>query len=283
MSKRLKQNAKRGCVLGFGFAIIITISLSQMNYNEIGLSVLSLVKNISGKAVDVSSLAKEETALINHDLWDQVLKQYVSQDGNVNYSSLLKDQEQFNQYLSLLSQNPPGHNWSQQDQLVYWINAYNAFTVKLILNHYPLKSIKDISKGLPMINSPWDIKFFTIGDVPFDLNTIEHEILRKLDEPRIHFAINCASFSCPVLRKEAYIAEHLEQQLQEQTHLFINNPSKNTITSTEQTISKIFDWFSSDFGSANGVKALLNKHHKSFDEKKNISYMDYNWSLNEAE
>lgn len=274
---------KRKFIL-FGVVVGTVLALigSRMNYNEIGLSLLSWVKNVSGKAVDVSALSLEHQALIRHDLWDEILKLHVEANGNVKYADILTDQLKLDQYLSLLSQNPPGKNWSIEEQLAYWINTYNAFTVKLILNHYPLESIKDISNGLPMINSPWDIKFFKIGGVDFDLNTIEHEILRTLDEPRIHFAINCASFSCPALRTEAYTAERLESQLEDQTAVFVNNYDKNKISERETSISKIFDWFSSDFDSIGGVKTMLKKYHKHYTEKNNIQFLDYDWSLNKA-
>lgn len=253
-----------------------------MNYNEIGLSVLSWVKKISGKEVDVTGLPNAPKPTIKHDGWNQILQQYVSADGSVDYAGLLNKQNRLNEYLALLSESPPGNNWNAQQILAYWINAYNAFTVKLILDHYPLDSIKDISSGLPMINSPWDIKFFNIDGIPFDLNTIEHDILRKLDEPRIHFAINCASFSCPVLRNEAYTAEDLEHQLEEQTRLFINNPDKNDISEGVLSISKIFEWFSSDFSSLGGVKTLLKKHHELYNDQNDIQYLEYNWSLNRS-
>jgi hypothetical protein len=145
-----------------------------------------------------------------------------------------------------------------------------------------LKSIKDISSGLPMINSPWDIKFFKIGNVEFDLNTIEHEILRKqFNEPRIHFAINCASFSCPILRNEAYDADKLEAQLDEQALRFIQNPDKNIINEKQILLSPIFSWFEKDFTINQSLKTYLKKYHPSVDEQLPIRFMDYDWSLNE--
>ncbi len=282
MLTQLATRKSKLYVIGLALAIVLGLIVSKMNYNEIGLGVLTWVKKVSGQAVDISALGSTQQALIKHDLWDEILNRYVEVDGNVKYGELLNNQIELDEYLSRLSQNPPGKNWNIHEQLAYWINAYNAFTVKLILNHYPLESIKDISSGLPMINSPWDIKFFKIGGVDFDLNTIEHQILRKLDEPRIHFAINCASYSCPVLRKEAYTAEQLETQLEHQTSVFINNPNKNKINQKETYISKIFDWFSSDFDSLGGDNALLKKYHSEFNDKNDIQYMDYDWSLNKA-
>jgi hypothetical protein len=257
---------------------------SRMNINEIGLSVLSWIKKIKGNSVKLGEIAHRERPLISHQIWSDLLEKYVTEDGNVNYQGFLTDSVALNRYLALLSENPPGNNWSEADRLAYWINVYNAFTVKLILNHYPLKSIKDISDGLPMLNSPWDIKFFKIGDTPFDLNTVEHEILRKqFNEPRIHFAINCASFSCPKLRTEAYEADKLEQQLAEQARDFLNNPEKNLITENEIRLSKIFDWFKNDFTRETDLLAFIKKYYPSLSTNTEVEYMEYDWTLNEAQ
>ena len=143
---------------------------------------------------------------VSHEIWNGLVQKYASKDGKVNYKGFIQDSVLFNKYLTILKNNHPNDkNWNEAEQLAYWINAYNAYTVKLIIDNYPLKSIKDIKKGLPFINSVWDIKFIKIEGATYDLNNIEHSILRtKYNEPRIHFAINCASFSCPNLRPEAF-------------------------------------------------------------------------------
>ncbi len=255
-----------------------------MNLNDIGLKVLRWVKKIIGQSVDLKSLERQNTTVIEHQIWSGLVAQHVQASGKVDYNGFRKDNERLSEYLELLSNNPPGKNWSQTEQLAYWINAYNAFTVKLILDHYPLKSIRDIGRGLPMVNSPWDIKFFAIGNVSFDLNTIEHEILRKrFNEPRIHFAINCASVSCPKLRNEAFTAEKLIDQLEDQARQFINNPEKNVIESARIKVSKIFDWFKSDFTKTQSLMTYL-QEYTEMDLSGNttkVDYMDYNWNLNE--
>jgi len=126
---------------------------------------------------------------ISHEIWTELF------DGKVNYKGFAEDKARFDEYLNLLNTHHPNDkNWSKNEQLAYWINAYNAYTVELILKHYPVVSIKDIKKGLPFLNSVWDIEFIEIEGNTYDLNHIEHEILRKeFDEPRIHFAIVCAS------------------------------------------------------------------------------------------
>jgi len=256
---------------------------NNMNINDIGLSLLSWVKKIKGDAVDLKQINKKNSEIMKHDSWSVLLRKYVTENGQVNYKGFLQDNESFQEYLDKLSLNPPGENWSKEEQLAYWINAYNAYTVKLIIDNYPLKSIKTIGDGLPMVNSPWDIKFFKIGGVDFDLNTIEHEILRKkYNEPRIHFAINCASVSCPKLRNEAFTAEELHTQLDDQANAFINNTSKNKFTDNEISLSKIFNWFESDFIKEKPLDEFLKKYKtiNNFKDAK-IGYLDYDWNLNE--
>ena len=270
-------------------ALIISLSslygfmkINNYNIDDIGLNLLSSIKRLRGDSIDLSSISSQETAIPDHSAWTELLDLYVTETGKVNYKGFIEDKVRLEEYLNTLSSFPPGENWRTQDKLAYWINAYNAFTVKLIVDNYPLKSIKDIANGLPMINSPWDIKFFKIGETDFDLNTIEHEILRKqFDEPRIHFAINCASFSCPRLRNEAYETEKLEEQLEEQASLFINNPDKNLISSSNTKLSKLFSWFESDFLKDGGVKSFIKKYNQSLNENSKIEYLEYIWTLNE--
>ena len=268
------------------FLVLISIlvftlfKIFNWNTNTIALGILSFVKHIKGDSIDLTQLRNENSQTIEHDVWDTLLRKHVSDLGKVDYANFLHSKIDLQNYLDLLSDNPPAENWNKNEKLAYWINAYNAFTVQLILDNYPLESIKDISDGLPMIGSPWDIKFFKIGGIEFDLNTIEHEILRKqFSEPRIHFAINCASISCPRLRNEAYTATFLNSQLEDQTAYFLKN--KNTINENETKLSKIFDWFESDFTDENTIPEFLSRYQPSFDIKNTIEYLDYNWALNE--
>jgi len=267
--------------------IILTGNYTIMvnkNINDIGLSLLQCIKKIKGEEVDVAALETVETAIIAHSLWDALLKKHVALSGSVDYKGFMADKNQLQQYLDLLSNNPPAKNWSTEDQLAYWINAYNAFTVKLIIDHYPVQSIKKIDGTLPIIKSPWDIKFFKIGGIDFDLNTIEHVILRKqFEEPRIHFAINCASVSCPNLRKEAFTAAVLETQLEEQATIFINNPIKNKISKDRLQLSPLFDWFKSDFTKEQDLLAFLQPYTTvSLHSDIPLEYLDYDWNLNEV-
>lgn len=212
---------------------------------------------------------------IDHSKWDILLRKNVSNTGKVNYKGFLKDKATLESYLTHLSANEPSKSWSKNATLAYWINVYNAFTVKLIIDNYPTKSIKDI-------NNPWGKKFFSIGNTKYSLEQVEHEILRKMGEPRIHFAINCASFSCPNLLNEAYTETKLEKQLSQVAKNFINDNTKNTITKSKIEISEIFNWFGGDFKTKGTLIDFINNYSNvKIDAKAKISFKDYNWSLNE--
>lgn len=235
-----------------------------------------------GQNYDVASNSKPVT----HEIWDALLKKHVSAKGGVDYQGLMLDSVKLNSYLKLLSENHPNaKNWSRNEQLAYWINAYNAFTVKLITKYYPVKSIKDIKKGVPFVNTVWDIKFIKIESATYDLNNIEHSIIRpKFNDPRIHFAVNCASGSCPSLLNEAYTAKRLDEQLDKVARSFLADKSKNKIASASKAeLSKIFSWYKGDFtGKGQTVIDFINKYAPvKLDAKATITYLDYDWSLNE--
>jgi Protein of unknown function, DUF547 len=225
-------------------------------------------------------------APVDHSTYDRLLRKYVSDKGLVNYKAWKGDQKELNQYLDLLSKNPPGANWSKAEQMAYWINAYNAYTIKLILNHYPVESIKDIGSKIkiPFVTTPWAAEFFSIGGKKMSLDDIEHGTLRKkYDDPRIHFALVCASVSCPRLRNEAYTAAKLNQQLDDQGRDFLNDPAKNKISKEGAQLSKYFDWYKGDW-SKNGqsVAKWVNKYSATpMSPTAKITYLDYNWKLNE--
>ena len=221
---------------------------------------------------------------ISHASWTSLLQKHVSPDGRVNYQGFIGDKKEFDTYLASLSGNHPNDkNWSKDEQLAYWINAYNAFTVKLVVDNYPVESIKDIKKGLPMINSVWDIKFIEIEGEKYDLNNIEHSILRKeFDEPRIHFAINCASVSCPLLLNEAYTADKVEAQLEAQSRAFLSDPTRNKVSTDKLELSKIFTWFKGDFTKNGSLAEFIDRYTDtkvSPDAK--IDFLPYDWNLND--
>lgn len=213
-----------------------------------------------------------------HFLWNKLLQKHVSKNGNVNYKGFLKDQKDFYDYLralDLMYKHESFNTLSKEEKLAFWINAYNAFTVDLILRNYPITSIKNIK-------DPWKKRLWKLGDKWFNLDEIEHKILRKMNEPRIHFAINCASISCPKLQNKAFTPESLDTQLTNATKEFLSDTSKNIISKDRIKISKIFQWFSKDFKTNGTLIDFLNTYSTvqiSANAKK--SFLDYNWNLNE--
>ncbi|MEL6699722.1 MAG: DUF547 domain-containing protein [Bacteroidota bacterium] len=254
----------------------------NMNANAFGVYALNQLKQLIETKVDFEVLHQGTRDPISHQGWDSLLQQYVNVQGEVDYASWKKEPAGLQAYLDLLSQNPPSSSWSESEQLAYWINAYNAYTIALVLDHYPLESIKDIAGSIPFINSSFDVKFFEIGGFAFDLNTIEHQVLRaQFEEPRIHFAINCASFSCPRLLNEAYTADRLDAQLQAQAKEFINDPNKNKLTADQVALSMIFSWFEGDFTKNGSLVAFLNQYSETpIATAAEINHMTYDWSLN---
>ena len=250
----------------------------------IGLTVAGTTAFREPQSVAVASAVAAEP--VSHALFDQLAKKYVDAKGLVNYKGFKKDETELKKYLDVLAKNPPTDTWSQNEQMAYWINAYNANTIQLILDHYPVKSIKDIGSRIkiPFVNTPWDIKFIKVGDETYDLNRIEHGTLRKkFDDRRIHFALVCAARSCPRLRNEAYTAAKLDAQLDDQGSDFLNNPAKNSITSKKASLSKYFDWYKGDWkDSGKSVEYWVNKYAKTkINKDTEISYLEYNWALNE--
>ena len=214
-----------------------------------------------------------QTDEISHSDFNDLLKKHVTTTGEVDYVGFKSEKAKLNSYTTFLSNNPPKESWSKNEKLAFWINAYNAFTIKLIVDNYPLKSITDLYDG-----KPWDQKWIKIGTNTYSLNNIENDIIRpKFKDARIHFAVNCAAKSCPKLMNEAYKTNQLDAQLNKQTEAFINS-SQNDLTASEIKISKIFDWYAIDFG--NVVDFLNNYSNTEINSGAQISYKEYDWALN---
>jgi hypothetical protein len=230
----------------------------------------------------------------DHELFKSFLKKYVVK-GLVDYKHL-KDDKQLDEYLSQLSNANPD-KLNRNEKLAFWINAYNAFTLQVVRDNYPIESITDLHTGGKVIgyllgNTVWDKEFITIKNKKYSLNDIEHKILRKMNEPRIHFAIVCASISCPELRDEAFEANKIDAQLQEQATKFLNDKSRNhfDLKNRKAYLSEIFNWFGEDFGKSDEnilkyvshfISEDISNDIKSNLSKWNIYYNDYNWNLNE--
>lgn len=221
--------------------------------------------------------------------FDKLLKTYVSEEGWVDYDAWSASEDakaRLQGFLEAMARFDPS-SLRGSEELAFWINAYNAFAIAEVLERYPVDSIRPTFLGIP------DRSFFVatkhrVNGQAYSLDQIEHDILRKLDEVRIHFAINCASISCPKLRNEAYTTSRLDMQLTEQASLFINDQSRNQfdVTTARAQLSKIFDWFRKDFDTVGGVVTYLRQFAQGEalivlqDSNLIIGYLDYDWSLN---
>jgi len=212
----------------------------------------------------------------DHSAWTNELKKYVSAEGKVNYAEWVKDTVGIDLYLKSLSDSPPQNIWHKNEKLAYWINAYNAFTIKLVLDHYPIQSIRDLDNG-----KVWERIWITLGSDTYSLNQIENEIIRiQFTEPRIHFALNCAAKSCPPLLNEAFETVNVDAQLDKQAKRFINNPQFNEINSTGIKISKLFSWYKGDFKP--DLITFLNRYLSiPITDGTKVEYLPYDWGLNE--
>ena len=220
---------------------------------------------------------------MDHGLYAELLKKYV-QNGTVDYQGFKSVEIKLDQYLKFLEETDT-KKLSRDEQFAFYINAYNAWTIKLILTGYPgIKSIKDLGS---IFKSPWKKQIARINGDIITLDHIEHDILRPgFKDPRVHFAINCAAKSCPPLRPEPYRADILEQQLDEMARAFINDSRRNRIEGRTLYVSSIFKWFSEDFN--NDVVGFFLKYaqgdlKKQLEDSKSkikVKYLDYDWSLN---
>lgn len=230
------------------------------------------MKHVQEKVEKVKEM-KEEMAF-SHKAFDGLLRKHVSSTGKVNYSGFKSDQAILEGYLKQLEAQPVESGWGKNKKLAYWINAYNAYTVDLIINNYPIKSITDLEGG-----KPWDKKFIKLNGKTLSLNDIENVIIRPtFKDARIHFAVNCAAKSCPPLMNKAWTASNLQSELEKRTKAFVNDSKHNTIGGGSATISKIFEWYAVDFGNLNDYLA---KYNSSVNSSTSISYNEYDWSLNE--
>ena len=218
--------------------------------------------------------AADTKPALSHKIWDDLLRKNVN-SGLVDYAAMKQQVDKLDEYLDVLAQNPPSASWPKSRKIAYWINAYNANTVKLIVKNYPVKSIRDLDGG-----DPWAKKWIKIGGDMYSLNQIEKEILLKqLDEPRVHFAVNCAAMSCPPLLGRAYEEGSLEATLTQQTKAFLTNTSYNKIAPKSLELSKIFDWYAADFGN-DVVGFVRTKSGIDIKDNPKVTYLEYNWKLN---
>lgn len=276
-------------------ANILKLNIMKINY-RILLSVLFIAlsvghskgatkasietKNASYK-VDVNLKVAEENkpTSVNHSSFNKLLQSYVSANGNVNYTGLVKDKSDLKAYIIALTKINPS-SLSKNEKLAYWINAYNALTLDQIITNYPTTSILKIANG-----KVWDQTLsYKFDGKTLTLNQIEKKILlgNDLFDARIHFAVNCAAVSCPSLINKAYTADNVQALLTQNTKAALSNPTFNKISTAKSSISMLFNWYKADFDKAEGsVINFINKYSSTkVNSNTKIDYLEYNWNLN---
>jgi hypothetical protein len=222
---------------------------------------------------------------LDHGIYAELLSKHV-RNGRVDYAGFKADEARLDQYLKLLEGIDPGQ-LPREEQFAFYINAYNAWTIKLILSAYPgVKSIKDLGS---LFQSPWTKEFVRILGRVVTLDHIEHDILRpRFKDPRVHFAINCASKSCPPLLAEPYRGRTLDAQLTRVTTDFLNRPANSRLEGDYLWVSSIFKWFAEDFNQdvigfhLTYAQGDLKQKLQAGRDRIEVKYMDYDWSLNGA-
>jgi len=212
-------------------------------------------------------------------VFNDLLQKHVTKTGIVDYKSFKNDEAKLDSYISYLEKNNPVSTWSDNKKKAFWINAYNAYTIKIILENFPIKSIINIKQ---MGKTAWKIPFAKVGNKTYTLDHIEHKILREnFVDPRIHVGVNCASSSCPKLGNKAFTEENIETELSHLMKDFINDTLRNKLSKKKIQISSIFDWFKGDFTQNGSVIDYINKYANiEINPKAKISYLKYDWALN---
>ncbi len=236
---------------------------------------------------------KGSSTIVDHGIWDQFLKRYVMTDkaglNLVAYGKITEaDTKKLHGYLINL-RTVSVSRLNRAEQLAYWINLYNALTVRLIAEFYPVASIQDIDIGNGFFSSgPWDKNLIELEGEMLSLNDIEHRILRPIwKDPRIHYAVNCASIGCPNLQNSAFTAARMDHMLDRAASSYINSPRGIKISDGEVTMSKIYSWFQTDFGgSEDRVLNHLKKYadvelRRNLEPVTSISGYAYDWRLND--
>ncbi len=231
------------------------------------------------------------TRTIDHSEWNTLLGRYVQvQQAGVNrfnYAEVTaSDRSQLQSYIATLSAIPISE-FNRNEQIAFWINLYNALTVEIILQHYPVDTIREISYSL-FTSGPWREKLIKVEGEALALDDIEHRILRPIwKDPRIHYAVSCAAIGCPSLQSTAYRANNTDAVLDQAAREFINHPRAVSISYSELRVSSLYDWFEQDFGgNAAGVIAHLNQYadaklQSSLRGRKRIGQYHFDWTIND--
>lgn len=237
----------------------------------------------------------EAASDLSYDTWKQALAEHAA-GGRVDYAEIKKSPARLNQFLDEMQAAPRKdfETWNRDQKIAFWVNTYNAAAVKVVIDHYPLhkrlgwKALAYPAESIQQIPDVWDRKVVEALGRRLSLNEIENEILRKeFSEPRIHFALVCASLGCPVLRDEPYEAGQLDSQLEDQARKFLSDPNKFRYEKKSDKIhlSPIFKWFKEDFKQKGGVTAFLKNYLPeeiagALSPRTEIEWLDYDWSLN---
>ncbi len=247
----------------FLFAFIITMSVAALTFGLAGPS---------------------RASTVDHEVWAELLGKHVTA-GGADYAGFKTEEHRLDQYLKVLENTDP-KGLSRNEQFAFYINAYNAWTIKLILSGYPgVKSIKDFGT---ILQSPWQKKMVRISGQVITLDDVEHNILRpRFKDPRVHFAINCSAASCPPLRPEPYLGKTLDQQLDHSTRSFINKEGSHRFEGNTLYVSRIFKWFSEDFNHdalsfyLKFAEGNLKRKLSAQKDTLRVKYLHYDWSLND--
>lgn len=234
---------------------------------------------VAGLVIMLATVAVASAFDHNYDVLDRVLKAHV-ENGRVDYRALKANRQPLDSFLNESARETEAEfkTWSQPAQLAFLINLYNADTLQLIIDHYPVKSIKDVGS---LFKGPWDQEVVELFGKTITLNNLEHDIIRKqYNEPRIHMALVCAAVGCPPLRSEAFVADRLDEQLDDQSKTYLTSPNGLRIDKGKKRVylSAIFKWYGDDFPS---VKDFAEKHSGQSLDGLKIDYLDYDWSLND--
>ena len=237
---------------------------------------------------------RQPAMTVDHSLWKRILTSYIrTTDDGVHLFAYGKvtpaDHQRLKQYISSLEVTRV-EALPRDEQMAFWINLYNAKTIDIVLDHYPVKTIRDISLGGGLLTTgPWKKQVMTVGGQPLSLDNVEHDILRKQwKDPRVHYAVNCASFSCPNLSGKPFTGKDLDAMLDAGAKAYINHPRGATFRNDRLVLSQIFEWYRKDFGSTDAEVIAHLARYASPDLKaklattRSIASYGYDWSLNDA-
>ncbi|MCH9032928.1 MAG: DUF547 domain-containing protein [Planctomycetes bacterium] len=287
-SEHAEQNTTVATVWPWGTTVLAAVAVVMLAVAACTHQRRDALKNLFGPAPVTLQEAYQHQSdgpTFDHSAFDALLRKHVDKDGWVDYKGFRKDAATLDSYIASVG-HAPFADLGRDEKLSFLINAYNAFTLRLILDHYPVKSIKDIPSA-----KRWDAKRWRIGTMTLSLNQIEHEQIRpKFAEPRIHFALVCAAIGCPKLRNEAFQADRIEEQLEDQTRYVHSHDRwfRYQPGAKDVHLTKLYDWYGADFGQIAGsvldfaaryssaLKSALEK-----DKKPRIKWLDYDWTLND--